>query len=185
MAGQKECAGYWTSVYCVIIVVAWRNGVGLCWRATQQGIARSGREECARLAPAATSVAGAAYLGRLAHILFALNALKTPRSAWIHPQILRRSHSCFFSSDSFDTPPGWGWAARASTPPAFQARLQRCTLERLTSSKRVTVRRDFRAWKYSAARRRRASSSAALPLVLIQHDTVLAQGGVHSGCKDQ
>ena len=91
MAGQKECAGYWTSGYCVIIVVAWRNGVGLCWRATQQGIARSGREECDRLAPAATSVAGAAYLGRLAHILFTLNALKTPRSAWIHPQILRRS----------------------------------------------------------------------------------------------
>ncbi len=27
-----------------ILVVAWRNGVGLCWEATPQGIAKSGRE---------------------------------------------------------------------------------------------------------------------------------------------
>jgi len=95
------------------------------------------------------------------------------------------TNSCFCCLESFDVPPGWGLAARASTPPDFQAFFQRFTLERWTPSKPATVRRDFPAWKYSAARRRRASSSAALPGVLINNHTVLAPGRVHSPRKDQ
>ena len=95
------------------------------------------------------------------------------------------TNSCFCFRDSLDTPPGCGFAAKASTPPVFHARFQRFTLERLTPKRSAISRRGFRSWKNSAARRRRASSSAALPGVLIQHNTVLAPGMVHSRRKDQ
>jgi len=94
-------------------------------------------------------------------------------------------NSCFCSSVSLDGVPGWGLGANAFTPPDFHARLQRLTLERLAPTSRAVSARDFLAWKYSAARRRRASSSAALPLVLMNHNTVLAEGRVHSERKDQ
>lgn len=92
---------------------------------------------------------------------------------------------CFCFSDSFDDRGGCGMAAKASTPPAFQADFQRFTLERLAPSKRAIVRRGFRSWKYSAARKRRASSSDALPGGLMHHCTVLARGRVRFKRRDQ
>jgi hypothetical protein len=93
--------------------------------------------------------------------------------------------SCFCTSVSLDGVPGCGLGASAFTPPLFHARLQRLTLERLAPTSCATSARDFLAWKYSAARRRRASSSAALPLVLINHTTVPAEVRVHCWRKDQ
>ena len=59
------------------------------------------------------------------------------------------------------------------------------TLVKVTPKSVAISRRGLRSWKYSAARRRRASSSAALPGVLIKQHTVLAQLRVHSPCRDQ
>ena len=84
------------------------------------------------------------------------------------------TNPCRWSSDNLGMGPGCGLAAKAATPPSCHARLQRFTLERLAPTSRTTSARGFRSWKYSAARRRRASSSAALPLVLINSRTVLA-----------
>jgi hypothetical protein len=92
---------------------------------------------------------------------------------------------CFCFSDSLVDRGGCGLAAKASTPPAFQADFQRFTLERLAPSKRAMVRRGFRSWKYPAARKRRASSSNALPGGLMYHGTVLAPGRVHFTRRDQ
>ncbi len=92
---------------------------------------------------------------------------------------------CFCFSDSLVDRGGCGLAAKASTPPAFQSDFQRFTLEWLAPSKRAMVRRGFRSWKYSAARKRRASSSNALPGGLMQHSTVLAPDRVHFKRRDQ
>src|SRR5215211_6349517 len=89
------------------------------------------------------------------------------------------------ASESLGAGPGCRLAAKASTPPAFHAVFQRLTLERSTPNCSATVRRDFPAWKYSAARRRRASSSAALPVGLMHTHTVLAIPRVRSRRKDQ
>jgi hypothetical protein len=40
--------------------------------------------------------------------------------------------------------------------------------------------RGFRAWKYSAARRRRASNSVTLPLVLMKPTTAIADALIQS-----
>jgi len=88
-------------------------------------------------------------------------------------------------SESLHAGPGCGLAANPSTPSAFQARFQRFTLVKLTPKSVAISCRGFRSWKYSAARRRRASSSAALPGVLIQEHTVLAPARVHSPRRSQ
>ena len=80
---------------------------------------------------------------------------------------------CF--SESLVARGGCGLAANAFTPPVCQATFQRFTLDRLTPIIRAIFRRGLRSWKYSAARRRRASSSAALPFGLIHVHTMLAQ----------
>ena len=67
-----------------------------------------------------------------------------------------------------------GLTASDFTPSSYQARFQRFTLERWAPTRSATSGRGFRAWKYSAARRRRASSSIALPLVLINPTTAIA-----------
>jgi len=90
------------------------------------------------------------------------------------PVLRSTSSSCFCSGDNLGVGPGCGFAANAAIPPSCHARFQRFTLERLAPTSRAVSARDFRAWKYSAARRRRASSSVALPLVLIHIHTVLA-----------
>ena len=59
--------------------------------------------------------------------------------------------------------PGCGLAESPATPPSRQARFQRLELLKFTTNRSATVRRDSPAWKHSAARRRRASSSVALP----------------------
>lgn len=87
--------------------------------------------------------------------------------------------SCFWSGDNLGVGPGCGLAARAATPPSCHARFQRFTLERLAPTWRTISARGFRSLKSFAARRRRASSSVALPLVLIQLHTVLAHYLVH------
>ena len=89
------------------------------------------------------------------------------------------------SSESLRAGPGCGLAANPSTPFAFHVRFQRFTLVKLTPKSEAMFRRGLRSWKYSAARRRRASSSAALPGVLIKQHTVLAQPRVHSPCRGQ
>jgi hypothetical protein len=94
-------------------------------------------------------------------------------------------NSSRWASVSLLAPPGWGLADRASVPPVRQAAFQRLTLERLTPNSWDTVRRDFLAWKCSAARRRRASSSAALPGGLMHLHTMLAIGKVRSRRKGQ
>ena len=80
----------------------------------------------------------------------------------------------FCLAESFGAGPGCGLAASAFTPPSSQARFQRFTLETWTPTRSAISGRGFRAWKYSAARRRRASSSVALPLVLMHPTTVIA-----------
>ena len=87
--------------------------------------------------------------------------------------------SCFWSGDNLGVGPGCGLAARAAMPPSCHARFQRFTLERLAPTWRTISARGFRSLKSFAARRRRASSSVALPLVLIQLHTVLAHYLVH------
>jgi hypothetical protein len=59
-------------------------------------------------------------------------------------------------------------AASPSTPSVFHVRFQRLTLVKLTPKRVAISCRGLRSWKYSAARRRRASSSDALPGVLIK-----------------
>ena len=78
------------------------------------------------------------------------------------------------SSESLHAGPGCGLAANPSTPSAFHVRCQRFTLVKVTPKSVAISRRGLRSWKYSAARRRRASSSAALPGVLIKQHTVLS-----------
>jgi hypothetical protein len=90
----------------------------------------------------------------------------------------------FCTSDNLVARGGCGLAAKASTPPVCQADFQRFTLERLALTRRAISRRGFRSWKYSAARRRRASSSIALPLVLIKIHTVLARHTVQFTRRD-
>jgi hypothetical protein len=86
------------------------------------------------------------------------------------------TNDCFCLSVSLQVGPGCGRAAKACTPPVFQALFQRFTLDNAAPHKRATSDRDFRSLKYSAARRRRASSSAELPLGLIPSATMLAEG---------
>jgi len=114
------------------------------------------------------------------------NSLRTALAtrAQVHKSVLKpeatgpafrmASSSCFCSHDNLGVGPGCGLAANAATPPFRQARFQRFTLERLAPTSRAVSARDFPAWKCSAARRRRASSSVALPLVLINTHTLLA-----------
>ncbi len=90
---------------------------------------------------------------------------------------------CF--SESLVAGPGCGLAANPSTPSAFHVRRQRFTLVRLTPKSEAISRRGFRSWNCSAARRRRASSSDALPGVLIPQHTMLALPRVHSQYRGQ
>jgi len=89
------------------------------------------------------------------------------------------TNASFCPSDSLGVGPGWGLAAKAASPPSFHARFQRFTLERLAPTSWAICARGFRSLKSFAARRRRASSSAALPLGLMYYHTVLAQSTVH------
>src|SRR5690606_8864061 len=96
------------------------------------------------------------------------------------PAFKRTTSWSFCSAESFGEGPGWGLAASDFTPPSSHARFQRFTLERWTPTRSAISGRGFRAWKYSAARRRRASNSVPLPLVLINHTTAIAPTMVHS-----
>ena len=102
-AGQKECALLDKCIYSATIRLPGETELGRAptegwsWRATQQGIARSGREECARWVPAARHAAGAAFRDSLCYtfFLFVLYAFQTHRQAVqlasSHPQILRKT----------------------------------------------------------------------------------------------
>jgi hypothetical protein len=107
-----------------------------------------------------------------------------PNPAARGPQSSSLTSCSFCFSESLVARGGCGLAANAFIPPVCQTVLQRFTLERLTPIARATSRRGFRSWKYSAARRRRASSSAALPFGLIQVHTVLAQYAVRFTRRD-
>jgi hypothetical protein len=98
-------------------------------------------------------------------------------------RILVNAPLCF--SQSFGSGPGCGLAAKPSTPSAFHVLFQRFTLVKLTPKSEATSRRGFRSWKCSAARRRRASSSVALPGGLMKHNTLLAAARVLYQCCGQ
>ena len=110
-------------------------------------------------------------------------SVRYPAAVGPFKRISTSDSRCF--SDSLRAGPACGLAANPSTPSAFHVRFQRFTLVKLTPKSVTISRRGLRSWKYSAARRRRASSSAALPGVLIKKHTVLAQPRVHSPCRGQ
>src|SRR4029077_16893728 len=103
-------------------------------------------------------------------------SVRYPAATGPFNRILVNAPLCF--SQSLGSGPGCGLAAKPSTPSAFHVRFQRFTLVRLTPKSEAILRRGFRSWKCSAARPRRASSSAALPGVLMKHNTLLAAARV-------
>lgn len=95
------------------------------------------------------------------------------------------ANRCFGSAERLDGRPWFGSAFNASSPPCFQGRFRRFTLDTSTPTSFATSVRHFRSVRRSAARRRRASSYAALPKGLIAIETHAGGPTVHSICRGQ